>query len=145
MRFGLERMSGCLNGGRPERACRQCTSWEPTASRRRRGSRLPRLGAGPDGRLLHIAAPARVLRTRHGDGALIAADRFKAAVRVVAEAIEQMDAGASADDRVTQFEAVWAIAFCAYRAPAAMRSWSRPGWAEGSTPPTRCATRAYRC
>jgi dihydrofolate synthase / folylpolyglutamate synthase len=51
-------------------------------------------------------------------GAPIAVDDFERAVGAVREAAERLDAGAAADDRVTQFEAVTAAAFVAFRAAA---------------------------
>ncbi len=48
------------------------------------------------------------------DGAMITPERFAEAGARVVSAIEVDDDHAEADDRVTQFEAVTAIAFCAY-------------------------------
>lgn len=45
------------------------------------------------------------------DGAIVGETEFEAAADRVRAAAEQLDAGAEADDRVTQFEAVTAIAF----------------------------------
>lgn len=49
-------------------------------------------------------------------GAVLPAERFAAAVRQVADAAGELDTGAAQDDRVTQFEAVWAAALCGFRA-----------------------------
>ncbi|MBK5230913.1 MAG: bifunctional folylpolyglutamate synthase/dihydrofolate synthase, partial [Thermoleophilia bacterium] len=48
-------------------------------------------------------------------GAPIEVDEFERAARAVREAAERLDAGAEADDRVTQFEAVTAVALVAFR------------------------------
>lgn len=48
------------------------------------------------------------------DGAMISEELFREAGARVVAAVEVDDDGAEADDRVTQFEAVAAIAFCAY-------------------------------
>lgn len=47
-------------------------------------------------------------------GGMISAERFESYGSRVVDAIEQDDRSAAADDRVTQFEGVAAIAFCAY-------------------------------
>ncbi len=49
-------------------------------------------------------------------GAALPVERFSAAVRLVADAVGEIDSGAADDDRVTQFEAVWAAALCGFRA-----------------------------
>jgi len=49
-------------------------------------------------------------------GAALPVERFSAAVRLVADAVGEMDSGAADDDRVTQFEAIWAAALCGFRA-----------------------------
>lgn len=49
-------------------------------------------------------------------GVALTSAAFGAAARQVADAVAALDQGAADDDRVTQFEAVWALALCAFRA-----------------------------
>jgi dihydrofolate synthase/folylpolyglutamate synthase len=119
MRFGLERMRRLLAQlGDPQNAIpavhvvgtngKSSTTLMTAAALRGQGLRT---GAFTSPHLVTFRERIEI------DGEMISESAFERAAARVISAIEADDEGAEEDDRTTQFEAVAAIAFCAYVAP----------------------------
>lgn len=117
MSFGLERMRALMRLiGHPQNAFdavhvvgtngKSSTTLMAGASLRAQGLRV---GCFTSPHLLSFTERVELV------GAAIDADAFEAAVGIVRDAVRQLDETAAADDRVTQFEAVTAAAFVAFR------------------------------